>query len=259
MDYSTTTFGSTHYIEYVMQVSKQGLWRVPHHDVTYVLEKGGQGHGYHQVGVDVDTTYAHNDGSIEMGLFCSKAHLVFGKVPPKVYGDEWLFVKAEHFGTQQVGDQIGHTAQLGKSLAGVSKGPKHLRGAKRTENPDKKRVKEFSKLIELVSSLKANLLQSDLTQDEMNQRAATHGLSYMYTTVALVGQRAGVEVAKHREQGAACKVAKVDQTKFAQLEVRARRFIESIDTDPGLDHVETRFGNEVILTMAELDIPMPAE
>ena len=91
------------------------------------------------------------------------------------------------------------------------------------------------------------------------ERAATHGLSYMYTTVELVGQRAAAEVAKQREQGAACKVSRVEQTKFAQLEVRARRFVEAVDADPALDHVETRFGNEVILTMAELDIPMPAE
>ena len=107
-------------------------------------------------------------------MFCEKAHIVAGKIPPKYPGAQWLFVKAEHFGTQNAADQIGHTVQLGKSLAGASKGedcertcecvrrssvaqairtlicdvgPKHLRGPKRVENVDKAKCKAFCSIL----------------------------------------------------------------------------------------------------------------
>ena len=250
-DYSTKTFGSTHYVEYVMQVSKHGLWRVPHHNVEYEMERGARGYGYYQLGIDIDTTSAHNDGSIEMGLFCSKAHIVAGKIPPKVHGGEWLFVKAEHFGTQQVADTVMHGAQLGKSLAGVSKGPKHLRGPKRTENPDKKHVKEFVKISELVAGLKSKLLDSELTEDEHAERAKTVGLSHMYSVAV---QLQAATVAKLATISADDPAEKM---KYSALAQRLNTFVRRIDDDPGLDHKETRFGLEVILTMHELDIPVP--
>jgi hypothetical protein len=51
-------------------------------------------------------------------------------------------------GTQCVADSVRHVLQLGKSLAGVSKGPKHLRGPKRSEHTDKKRVGSFCALVD---------------------------------------------------------------------------------------------------------------
>jgi hypothetical protein len=252
-DYSTKTFGSTHYIEYLVQVSKHGLWRVPNHNVAYDLERGARGYGYYQLGIDIDTTSAHNDGSIEMGLFCSKAHIVAGKIPPKVHGGEWLFVKAEHFGTQQMADTVMHGAQLGKSLAGVSKGPKHLRGPKRTENPDKKHVKEFIKICELVAGLKSKLLDSELTEDEHAERAKTVGLSHMYSVAVQLQGAAAAKVATTSDGDTA------EKMKYTAVVHRLNAFVQRIDSDPGLDHKESRTGLEVILTMHELDIPVPPQ
>ena len=68
-----------------------GACHMPEDAQTVDLEKNQKSLGYYQTGIDIDL--GHNDGSITMGLFCEKAHIVAGKIPPKYTGGNWLFVK----------------------------------------------------------------------------------------------------------------------------------------------------------------------
>jgi hypothetical protein len=182
--YDKKTFGSTHYIDLLMHMDKMGSAYMPEDPVAIPVEKGGKSLGYYQNGVDIDES--HDDGTLNgFPLFFEKAHLVTGKVPSKYPEAQWLFVKCETFGTQRVTDQIGHLACLGQTISGASKGPKHLRGAKRTENPDKRRVKRFCSLVEGICQkpLTRRFLRSDLSCDELKQRAKVMGMSFMYPKV----------------------------------------------------------------------------
>ena len=142
-NYTKASFGSTHLVEFVMHCAKRGGWHVPEDKCTQRLERGGKALGYYPIGCDIDTDPAHQDGSIERGLFCNKGHVVFGKVPPKPGMKEgarqWLFVKCEQFGNQQVTDTIGHTANLGKTIAGVKK---HAHGGAKRQEKIKKRDRQ---------------------------------------------------------------------------------------------------------------------
>jgi hypothetical protein len=303
--YSKSSFGSTHYIDYCMFKDKFGLWAMPDNKVEYALEKEGKSFAYYQTGIDIDDKH-NSDNSITMGLFCEKAHIVCGKIPPKRDGDHWTFIKAEHFGTQNTSDQIGHTAQLGKSVTGASKGPKHLRGEKRVENVDKKKLKSFLSIMESMNSLRVRLLDTELNEDEQEERAKGEGMSFMYRCISEI-------LVKSLEYSAAVQddknVEPREKTTVEMLVKKCEKFVRLVDrywlracctaraalrllcsvsmrlsdnyppppprarahapvlrlcfrsspacSDPGLDHLEARFGGEVILDHDELFFIMP--
>jgi len=169
-----------------MHYAKRGRWHLPEDQTTQRLERAGKALGYYPVGVDVDTDPSHQDGSVERGLFCNKGHVLFGKVPPKEgMGEDrrqWLFVKCEQFGNQQVADTIGHTANLGKTIAGVKK---HAHGgAKRQEKPDKETLKEFNRLVEGAFGFTVSVLDTQLTEDELGARAKVVGYVRLLATTS---------------------------------------------------------------------------
>jgi hypothetical protein len=270
-EYHPKSFGSTHYIELCMLTAKMGSAYMPEDQVCCDLEKGGKCLGYYQNGIDID--HEHDDGSMghdEIGIFCGKAHIVSGKIPPKYQGGQWLFVKAEHFGTQRVADSINHTLQLGKSLAGASKGPKHLRGPKRVENVDKKRMKSFCALVDLCCQkplAMRYLPYCDLTAAELHERAKWLGMSFMYPKVQEIrrsierhwqidpnllttyggGGERGTNQDAHDLDGSAAGLSKL-------LRLQSAAWLTSVDEDPSCDYVETRTGGEVILGLKELGL-----
>jgi hypothetical protein len=240
---------------------------MPEDQVCSDLEKGGKCLGYYQNGIDID--HEHDDGSIghNIGIFCGKAHIVSGKIPPKYEGGQWLFVKAEHFGTQRVADSINHTLQLGKSLAGASKGPKHLRGPKRVENTDKKKVKSFCALVDACSQkpIAMRYLPSCyLTPSEMHERAKWIGMSFMYPKVQEIRrnierhQRLSEDLVTAYSGGGERPDARELDQKAAELSslvrLQAVAWLTSVDEDPACDYVETRTGGEVIIGLKELGL-----
>ena len=197
--YAKTNFGSTHFIEYVAHCAKRGAWQMPHDNSVYELEKGGKGLGYFQTGIDVDIDSLHNDGTVDMGLFCDKAHLVAGKVPHVQDGDNFMFFKAEHFGTQHPADQVNHTNQLIKSKTGGGHSGPH-RGPKRVEKVDKAKLKPFNSILEMALGLTSmQLFQTELTQGAIEERAKCQGLCYMMDIVERI--QAGTNASQVR---AAC-------------------------------------------------------
>jgi hypothetical protein len=260
-NYDPKSFGSTHYIELCMLQAKMGSAFMPEDQMAVPLEKGGKCLGYYQNGIDIDGS--HDDGSLNgFSLFCEKAHIVSGKIPPKYEGGQWLFIKAEHFGTQRVADSINHTAQLGKSLTGASKGPKHLRGPKRVENTDKKRVQSFCSLVNNICEkpLDKRYLQTDLARDEVHERAKVVGMSFMYpkareihesvqahwAQIEIEAETEGSRVLTDLEEKA------VTLTNLVRKKVAA--WLTSVHEDETCDYLETRTGSEVILGLKELDL-----
>jgi hypothetical protein len=240
---------------------------MPEDQVCSDLEKGGKCLGYYQNGIDID--HEHDDGSIghNIGIFCGKAHIVSGKIPPKYEGGQWLFVKAEHFGTQRVADSLNHTLQLGKSLAGASKGPKHLRGPKRVENVDKRRRKSFCALVDACSQkpIAMRYLPScDLTPSEMSDRAKVMGMSFMYPKVQEIRwnierhQRLNADLVTTYSGGGerpdASELDKAAAEISRLVRLQAVAWLTSVDEDPSCDYVETRTGSEVIIGLKELGL-----
>jgi hypothetical protein len=70
--YNKQSFGSTHLVEYCGLAAKLGGIAMRDDKKTEALEKGGKTLGYYQTGIDVDKQPNHDDGTIEMGLFCEK-------------------------------------------------------------------------------------------------------------------------------------------------------------------------------------------
>jgi hypothetical protein len=191
--YDKKTFGSTHYIDLLMHMDKMGSASIPEDQITVPLAKGAKSLGYFQNGIDISPD--HDDGSLDgFSLFFEKTHMVSGKVPSKYPEAQWLFVKCETFGTQRVTDQIGHLAALGQTVTGMSKGPKHLRGAKRVEGPDKRRVARFCSLVDSICEkpLTRRFLRSDLSSDELKHRSKVVGMSFMYPKVREIHAKVGI-------------------------------------------------------------------
>ena len=271
--YSKATFGSTHLVEFVMHSAKRGAWSMPEDRVVQRLEEGGKGLGYYQMGIDIAADEAHNDGSVTMGLFCDKMHLVIGKVPPK-HGDKrtWLYVKAEHYGTKLAIDTVQHTAQLGLTVTGTKKYTTYG-DAKRREKPEKQFIKAFVALIELVFTFTLPLLDTELTEDEIAERAKYHGLSYMIALArqirastavylqcseAATQAHAGVHTPAAADAAAsvATSAASVtnDRRSLAMLHSHCCAFIDVVEQRRDLDHLTVRFGSEVIFDLRELGV-----
>jgi hypothetical protein len=75
----------------------------------------------------------------------------------------------------------------------MSKGPKHLRGAKRVEGPDKRRVARFCSLVDIICEkpLTRRFLRSDLSSDELKQQSNVVGMSFMYPKVREIHAKVG--------------------------------------------------------------------
>jgi hypothetical protein len=260
-NYDPKSFGSTHYIELCMLQAKMGSASVPEDQLAVDLEKGGKCLGYYQNGIDIDGS--HDDGSLEgFSLYCEKAHIVSGKIPPKYEGGQWLFIKAEHFGTQRVADSINHTAQLGKSLTGASKGPKHLRGPKRVENPDKKRVQSFCSIVNNISEkpMQRRYLHTDLATNEIHERAKVVGMSFMYPKAREIHSRVQAHWAEIEAEAEAegARILTDLEEKAVTLANLVRKkvaaWLTNVHEDTACDYLETRTGSEVILGLKDLGL-----
>jgi hypothetical protein len=181
---------------------------------------------------------------------------VCGKVPAKFAGEhsEWTFVKAEHFGTQQTMDTIGHTGQLVKTVAGVSKGDAALRGKGRKEKPAKKAVQAFCAIAKLTYEVPERVWATELYYEEVVDRAKHVGMSFMYENAKRIARGATALLAKWRAEPPAEEGGEEKLAKVTALQQQATAYVQSIDANPEIDHLNIRFGDEVILDLAELDI-----
>ena len=241
----TTSYGSSHLVGFLQHSRSRGTWNVPEEHVEYKLSNNRTNNGYYQVGIDIPrpTSIKKTD---EIGLFAGKRHVLVGKVPPKKFGqkESYTFIKLEWHGTKKPGDALGHIFDFVTTRK--SKGKKKENQHK--EHADKDQVQKFKDLMAKAFSVHfksgdttACLLDTELTLEEVQSRAKVIGLSYMYSLIQQLRQTCDTFLRRglYSEQ--------VTQVLHDATDLQAE-----IDSDPTLDHIDIRFGREVIFGVREL-------
>ena len=264
-------FGSSHLFDFLQHSRARGSWMVPEEHVEYHLAKKGQkGQGYDQVGIDIPKPKSIKQVD-DISLFAGKRHVLVGKVPPKHRHQttRYTFLKLEWHGTRNAGDAIGHVFDFIKTRKGKGKKAEN----QRKEHADKEVVSSFVDLVK--SALAAPtpcgrcLLDSPLAMAEIKLRAKILGLSFMHeiATCILAQSLSVVEQVvqniheRYVRTSASLPAGDAEQcrveragliTRLGSIRDAAGAFLAEINSDPSLDHLDVRFGHEVIFGSEEL-------
>ena len=241
------TYGSSHLVSFLQHSRARGTWHVPEEHIEYFLSDDKVGTGYNQVGIDIprSTTIKKTD---EIGLFAGKRHVLCGKVPPKKFSqkEKYTFIKLEWHGTKKAGDAIGHIFDFVKTRK--SKGKNKMNQHK--EHADKDMVARFKNLMSMAFTTSPSknskfpsqcMLNTELTLDEIQNRAKIVGLSYMYELTQDLRAKCDDALRSGLYTESVDNIMRM-----------ATKLINDIESDPALDHTEVRFGREVIFGCTEL-------
>ncbi len=264
------SFGSSHLFEFLQHSRARGSWMVPEEHVEYCLAKEGKkGRGYDQVGIDIPKPKSIKQVD-DISLFAGKRHVLVGKIPPKRrhQSTRYTFLKLEWHGTRNAGDALGHVFDFIKTRKGKGRKAEN----QRKEHADKEVVSNFVDLLK--SALIAPtpfgrcILDTPLTMSEIKLRAKILGLSFMHEIATSILTQS-LSVIEHVVQNiheryvrtssslpAGAEHCKVERegliTKMRGIHDTAEAFLAEINCDPSLDHLDVRFGHEVIFGSEEL-------
>jgi hypothetical protein len=246
----TASYGSSHLVEFLKHSRARGTWHVPASKVQFQISNGKTSSGYYQVGIDIPRP-VNIKKTDEIGLFAGKKHVLCGKVPPKTFGQtkSFTFIKLEWHGTKKAGDALGHIFDFVKTRK--SKGKRKKMQMK--EHADKDQVQKFKELmgraftVEFSTGRAAKcLVDTELTLDEVCSRAKVIGLSYMHDLTLRLHRNCQISLQQSSSD------SKISTVMIESLMGDAHDLIKEIDSDPTMDHINVRFGREVIFGANEL-------
>jgi len=273
-------FGSSHFIDFIQFSRKRGPWYVPEE-----IAKGSKSCGYEQIGIDLRKRYL--DGATKsklitpescqnIGVYLLRRHLLSGKLPLKSTNQkkQFTFVKLETYGTKRVSSAVGHSISFLKTRKDVGRpSPSNSRtspsnsnvsegehGApllevndtavvKRKEHTPMNMIYLFTEIMHLVHGddttevhSTVQLYASPLTRLELlAKRPKILGLSFMHSIIQDV------------KRSLSTKKGQSEYDLFPkQLFNKLSEWDNLIVSNGWLDHIDVRFGQEVILGHDEL-------
>jgi len=244
-------FGSTHLKDFIQHCHQRGRWCVPDDLEVCRLSEGASSSAppcaYDQYGVDI---VPGRNGVAEPGLLYIR-HILFGKVPPKSPGDQYVFLKPETHGTANKMDTMQHGAGLLRAKIRKWKGQQNHNS--RREHPNTRHVEMFQGLVRQASRVPVRdtplLSEHGFTISEILERGRLFGLSYMYSFVAGLAERVHlIQAGLSARPGTSRELRK----QLSELSDNCAAFIGAVVQDGELDNLNVRFGEEVVLTAAEL-------
>ena len=193
-----------------------------------------------------------------------------GKIPPKHRNQtaRYTFLKLEWHGTRHAGGPlIGHVFDFIK--AAKARERKRRISAKSMRTSMSCQVLSIWCTQQFLHRRHACLLDTPLSMAEIKLRATILGLSFMHNTahriraqtvsvIEQVGQNIHM---RHVRTSSTLPVGEIEQCKVesSDLLVKLRKiqdiadtFLADINSDPSLDHLDVRFGHEVIFDCDEL-------
>lgn len=231
-------FGSTHVLPFIKLCTKEGV-ELPEKDKVIILKDGKKAIGYEQIGIDI---IPDNDLNITLGLIKGKKHILIGKVPPKSssINKNYIFYKIEAHGTKGFKSKLQHAADLVEYIVKPRKDPVDSR----RENALDKYVKPFNKIIKSIEQGPEIVEFTDIQKNrkKYKESAKSIGLSFMVEFVEELEKVIRELLSKEH-------IKKEESAFLRDVYLKVKGFIDTIASKPELDHLETRFGEEVILSM----------
>lgn len=231
-------FGSTHVLPYIQHCIKKG--KLPEKDTIIELKNGKQSQGYIQIGIDIDP---ENDDDITLGLVGGKTHILVGKVPPKENcSKQYIFYKIENHGTYGLKNKLKHTIDLMEYL--FCSNDDYI--GSRRENSLNNYIKPFYKIIDLITN--CNITELKYIQENSNNyksNAKTIGLSFMIDCVKEIDKIIRKLLLNEN-------IIREKSSNLCEIYLNLKKFEDIILSKPELDHLDIRFGEEVILSLEEI-------
>lgn len=232
--------GSSHLSEFIEFCENKAQWLLPEGETDIVMSRGRVGRGYEQVGLD----FVPGRDGVDLALPFNRHHLLFGRVPLKQPDQAtFTFLKFENYGTEAFSDIVLHGIQYGLH---VVKRDREEKMPSRRETAGKKIMGRFQELVQLIfefQSLKPIIKHE--TMEQVMDRAYVKGVSYIYQVVKMTMTKLNSYLINPNSNPGPLSA-------IQKLYSQAYDFLDFLIHDPTMDHLDVRFGREVIFDIQEL-------
>ena len=233
--------GSSHLSDFIEFCENKAQWLLPEGETKIVMSKGRIGRGYEQVGID----FIPGKDGVSLALPFNRHHLLFGKVPLKSPDqNKFTFLKFENYGTEAFSDIVLHGIRYGLH---VVKRDREGKLPSRRETVGKKIMNRFQELVQLIFEFPS--LRPIIKHDSLEQvldRACVKGVSYIFQISKTVLIKLNSFLMNpHGNSGPLSAIQELYNQTYS--------FLDFLLRDPTFDHLDVRFGKEVIFDAVELE------